>query len=464
MLAPLAALAPTVASPLWAALAALGVVFAAALAAQDASEGASEGGDDGETGSINVGRGCGWIVLAGIALLFGLLLREAIRDGSWGFVAVLLGVVAVVAVVLLRAKLAMTRRQANAFVAAGKGVLVLGLACFLSSCAMNLDVGGGPRLEARAGGDTLRVRFPAAGAYDVEMRQTIRGTNYWSFVTVEVLDDDGDYLTGFGVEFWHESGYDEGRWEESDTRESAFVTIPKAGTYTLAVLTESNADRGRLSPIQMAFERTLGDPGPLRTGGWVALVLGVALWAAGGLRSPGARIEVGDTVIVRRERWTAAAKATYDYEGTPAYEWTLKRGRTRRYLEMEVDEGSITWSFSEPIDTDDLQAEGRALADHLDATGTLPAKLTYDGDAFQRRDTGRATYTADVHTDGEEAKPSRDLRYAMFWSRANRFVALEYPDLPDHPLRIGMIDAVVGRHVANNLVEVIPHDADETVT
>ncbi len=457
----LSALTPT-AGPTLAAVAALGVVLTAALATQG---GEDNGEGDGHTGSINVGRGCGWIAIAFGVLVVGLVIREAVRDGSWVFLSIFLGIAAVVVVVTLRSRLAMTRRQANAFVAAGKGVLVFCLACFLSSCAMGAEAGGGERVEARAGGDTLRVRFPAAGAYDVELRQTIRGTNHWSFVTVEVLADDGTYLTGFGVEFWHESGYDEGRWEESDTRESAFVTIPEAGTYTLAVLTESSAAPTRLSPVRMTFARTLGDPWPLRTGGWVTLVLGVALWAAGGLRAPGARIEVGDTVVVRRERWTAAAKATYDYEGTPAYEWTLKRGRTRRYLEMEVDGGTITWSFSASIDTDDLQVDERAsLADHLDATGTLPAELTYDGDTFQRRDTGRATYTADVHAEDEAAKTSRDVRYAMFWSRANRFVALEYPDLEERPLRASLIDAVVGRHVANNLVEVLPHDAEETVT
>ena len=49
-----------------------------------------------------------------------------------------------------------------------------------------------------------------------------------------------NYLFSFGDEFWHESGYDEGHWEETYKKMEMQAHFKEAGTYYLSVSAESN--------------------------------------------------------------------------------------------------------------------------------------------------------------------------------------------------------------------------------
>ena len=71
------------------------------------------------------------------------------------------------------------------------------------------------------------------GIYKIHVSQRIINDNDWSYVTGEVLDENKNYLFGFGQEFWKASGYDsEGHWTERKTDYATKVTLQK-GTYFL---------------------------------------------------------------------------------------------------------------------------------------------------------------------------------------------------------------------------------------
>ncbi|MDN5862179.1 MAG: hypothetical protein L0H19_01895 [Salinisphaera sp.] len=62
----------------------------------------------------------------------------------------------------------------------------------------------------------------------------------WSFVSLALLDQKKQWLIGFGNEFWHEAGYDGGRWEQAVSSYEATLTIPKDGQYYMQVKPENN--------------------------------------------------------------------------------------------------------------------------------------------------------------------------------------------------------------------------------
>jgi hypothetical protein len=58
--------------------------------------------------------------------------------------------------------------------------------------------------------------------------------NSWSFVQTTVLDEKKRYVTGFGSNFFHESGRSyEGNWVESEARGDVKITLPDPGKYFL---------------------------------------------------------------------------------------------------------------------------------------------------------------------------------------------------------------------------------------
>lgn len=101
----------------------------------------------------------------------------------------------------------------------------------------------------------------------------------WSFVSVALLDARKQWLIGFGDEFWHESGNDDGYWEEADTHYEATLTIPEDGRYYLQVKPENNmppnAATGNVITVRATTRRF--STVPHFAVGMVAVILGLIL-------------------------------------------------------------------------------------------------------------------------------------------------------------------------------------------
>lgn len=103
---------------------------------------------------------------------------------------------------------------------------------------------------------------------------TNRGS--WSFIGGEVLDEDEEYLFGFGGELWSETGYDDSRWTEYDNEYSINVTLPEAGVFYIEFLVEAAGDV-QLSPIQVAIEKLPGSSIPHFVLGIGLILLGLLM-------------------------------------------------------------------------------------------------------------------------------------------------------------------------------------------
>lgn len=101
--------------------------------------------------------------------------------------------------------------------------------------------------------------------------------NHWSFVTGSLLSADGSYLIGFGDELWYASGYDSGRWVETDYRYDTKLTVREAGTYTLHFDTESDVDPSSLRPMTVTVEEKLGSVIPHLVAGILLIIAGIVL-------------------------------------------------------------------------------------------------------------------------------------------------------------------------------------------
>lgn len=64
--------------------------------------------------------------------------------------------------------------------------------------------------------------------------------NAWSAVNIDVYDEAGDYLFSFNGDMWHESGYDEGYWEEEVSTVDLDINFTRPGKYTIDVSVESS--------------------------------------------------------------------------------------------------------------------------------------------------------------------------------------------------------------------------------
>lgn len=164
-------------------------------------------------------------------------------------------------------------------------VLLFGVLCYLTSCAM--ETGRGPSLQEQlpAQGGTVGPFAVEAGGtvLEIDVAQQIdqaRSSTFrrWSFVTGELLDEEQQYLTGFGGEFWHEAGYDGGYWREEEATYETKLTVPEAGRYYLRFQSESDVPAGELSPIRVRAAGQLGSSLPHRVAAFLAFVVGGGLW------------------------------------------------------------------------------------------------------------------------------------------------------------------------------------------
>lgn len=142
------------------------------------------------------------------------------------------------------------------------GLIFLGYAvlCFITSFWFNSNVGKG----------ALKATIPASGGiigpllvkeknsvYLVTVSQNVND-GAWSFVSGDVLDENKNYLFGFGAEFWDERGRDsDGPWHESNERFNLKITFPKPGKFFLNFQSEMKTSMAG-SSINVALKKKRG--------------------------------------------------------------------------------------------------------------------------------------------------------------------------------------------------------------
>ena len=114
-----------------------------------------------------------------------------------------------------------------------------------------------------------------ASTYQISVRQRSIALKVWNAVDIDVLDAEKNYLFSFGEEFWHESGYDDGNWDESKKQMNMKVHFEKAGVYFLAVSAESNAAPRYGNGYDISVKRSRGSSLAFKWLGIVSLALGV---------------------------------------------------------------------------------------------------------------------------------------------------------------------------------------------
>jgi hypothetical protein len=107
----------------------------------------------------------------------------------------------------------------------------------------------------------------------VDLTQPLKskGRQHWIYNTCEILDQDKEYLTSFGKEFWWESGYDEGHWEEKDTNYSTKITFQTSGNYFLNFIAETSP--GETNSMNIRVYKKLGSGLPFMIAGIAAIIL-----------------------------------------------------------------------------------------------------------------------------------------------------------------------------------------------
>ena len=170
------------------------------------------------------------------------------------------------------------------------GILIaFSMLCFITSCFMNTNADS-----------VIKENIPITGGeigpievnkdysvYNVHVEKYI-SNNSWSFIGGDVLDQDKNYLFGFGKELWKESGFDsDGSWTEQDTDLNIKITFNKSGTYYLRFNDESNntttsnsfnSQSSSLSDLQVTVSPKRGSSLIHFILGCISLIIGVGLF------------------------------------------------------------------------------------------------------------------------------------------------------------------------------------------
>lgn len=96
-----------------------------------------------------------------------------------------------------------------------------------------------PSAGPRAVAGPIRVTR-AREVYEISVTANLP-VQSWSFIEIQVYDQNRNYLFSFGKELWHETGRDsDGPWRENKNHYSTKATFPETGSYFLGIRTESN--------------------------------------------------------------------------------------------------------------------------------------------------------------------------------------------------------------------------------
>ena len=112
--------------------------------------------------------------------------------------------------------------------------------------------------------------------YEVLVQRLYAAANTWSYVEVQVLDANQEYLLSFGDELSQYSGRDsEGYWTESEETYSTKITVSEPGIYFLKIVVEESNDRN--SQFRVTINRLQGSSLLHLVAGIAALAIAIVL-------------------------------------------------------------------------------------------------------------------------------------------------------------------------------------------
>lgn len=97
--------------------------------------------------------------------------------------------------------------------------------------------------------------------YRATVSTTRLATNTWVAPELELLDADGGFLMSFAKELWHETGYDDGHWDEDDYEMQFKFTLDGPSAYNLQLTAEGNTP----TTFELRLQKTRGSSLPATT-------------------------------------------------------------------------------------------------------------------------------------------------------------------------------------------------------
>lgn len=82
--------------------------------------------------------------------------------------------------------------------------------------------------------------------------------NTWTFVGAELLNEQQDAVNAVDGDFWHESGYDEGHWSETDNNSRRYFRLSEPGRYFVRLSNERGTASSGSVTVVVAEDVVLG--------------------------------------------------------------------------------------------------------------------------------------------------------------------------------------------------------------
>lgn len=144
---------------------------------------------------------------------------------------------------------------------------------FITMGQMDSDIS--PALKtalSKNGGLVGPVKIPKDNTVCIIKSYQDVGINQSSFVTGNVLNENKEYLFGFGKDVWNEEGYDdEGYWHETENNYETKVTFPVKGKYYFEFESEAT-DPNQISDMYVEIAQKQASSLIFQWFGWLSLI------------------------------------------------------------------------------------------------------------------------------------------------------------------------------------------------